>query len=34
MPRPRLAAGAPPPRWSPNVLLHGMDALHLEFDPA
>jgi cytochrome P450 len=34
LPNLRLAAGAPPPRWSPNVLLHGMDALHLEFDPA
>ncbi len=34
LPRPRLAAGAPEPRWSPNVLLHGLEALHLEFDPA
>jgi cytochrome P450 len=32
--RPRLAGGVPEPRWSPNVLLHGLEALHLEFDPA
>jgi cytochrome P450 len=28
----RLASGAEPPRHHPNVLLWGMDALHLEYE--
>ncbi|MEM7078347.1 MAG: cytochrome P450 [Pseudomonadota bacterium] len=28
----RLRADSPPPRFLPNALLHGLDALHLEFD--
>ena len=31
---PRLAAGAPPPRYVPNILLHGLESLEIEFDPA
>jgi cytochrome P450 len=28
----RLATDAPPPRFRPNALLHGLEALHLEFE--
>ncbi|MDH3684800.1 MAG: cytochrome P450 [Myxococcales bacterium] len=31
---PRLAADATPPRYMPNILLHGLESLELEFDPA
>ena len=30
----RFAAGANSFRYSPNILLRGVEALHLEFDPA
>jgi cytochrome P450 len=30
--RPRLAAGAPAPCYAPNILLHGLEELPLEFD--
>jgi len=31
---PRLAPGAEKPRYMPNILLHGLESLELEFDPA
>jgi cytochrome P450 len=31
---PRLARGAAPPRYMPNILLHGLESLELEFDTA
>jgi cytochrome P450 len=33
MANPRITPGSPPPRHSPNILLRGLDALHLDFDP-
>jgi cytochrome P450 len=30
----RLAAGAPAPRYTPHILLHGLESLDLEFDRA
>ena len=29
----RLASDAPPLRYPPNILLRGLEALHLEFEP-
>jgi cytochrome P450 len=34
LPNPRIAQGSPPPEYPPNILLRGMTALPLEFDPA
>lgn len=31
--RPRLASGSPPLRHPPNLLLRGLESLHLEFEP-
>jgi len=30
---PRITPGSPPLNHSPNILLRGLDALHLDFDP-